>query len=134
MGYKTRFDIFKLKGKPGRIRDWMRSHRIPAGMLFIIMGIILSPPSIDYHYMLMLIPILILLNWLLKNPSKVLWIFFGISYLLIASSLPYISPKITGGLWAVLAYPKLYGALGLWVLSLRASYSSRSFENRLASY
>ena len=101
---------------------------------FIIMGIILSPPSIDYHYMLMLIPILILLNWLIKNPSKVLWIFFGISYLLIASSLPYISPKITGGLWAVLAYPKLYGALGLWVLSLRASYSSRSFENRLASY
>jgi hypothetical protein len=101
---------------------------------FIIVGIILSPPSIDYHYVLMLIPILILFNWLIKNPSKILWIFFGISYLLIAASIPYISPKITGGLWALFAYPKLYGALGLWVLSLHASYSSRSFESRLASY
>jgi hypothetical protein len=92
---------------------------------FIIVGIILSPPSIDYHYMLMLIPIFILFNWLIKNPSKILWISFGVSYLLIATSLPYISPKITSGIWAVFAYPKLYGALGLWALSLQASYTSK---------
>jgi hypothetical protein len=89
---------------------------------FIIVGIILSPPSIDYHYMLMLIPIFILFDWLIKNPSVVLWSLFAISYLLIAMSLPYISPKITGGIWAVFAYPKLYGALGLLFLSVRASY------------
>jgi hypothetical protein len=88
---------------------------------FIIVGIILSPPSIDYHYMLMLIPILIIFNWLIKNPSSFLWVVFAISFLLIAASIPYISPKITGGLWAVFAYPKLYGALGLLVLSMRAS-------------
>jgi len=34
---------------------------------FIIAGIILSPASIDYHYMLILIPILILFDWLRKN-------------------------------------------------------------------
>ena len=40
MSYKTRFDIFKLKGKPGSIRDWMSSHHIPAGIMVFIMGII----------------------------------------------------------------------------------------------
>jgi Glycosyltransferase family 87 len=97
---------------------------------FIIVGIILSPPSIDYHYMLMLIPIFILFDWLIKNPSIVLWSLFAIAYLLIATSLPYISQKITGGIWAVFAYPKLYGALGLWFLSLRGSYLSKLIDGR----
>lgn len=100
---------------------------------FIIIGIILSPASIDYHYMLMLIPILILFNWLIKNSSTVLWIIFLISFALIAASLPYISPKITSGLWAVFAYPKLYGALGFWALSLRVSYISKFSESGLAN-
>ncbi len=96
---------------------------------FIIVGVILSPPSIDYHYMLMLIPIFILFNWLIKNSAKILWTVFVISFLLIAASLPYISPKITGGIWAVFAYPKLYGALGLLVLSIRASYITKLTES-----
>jgi len=95
---------------------------------FVIAGIILSPASIDYHYMLMLIPILILLNWLIKNPSPFLWVVFAISYLLIAASLPYISPKISSGHWALFAYPKLYGALGLWFLILRVSYLSKLID------
>jgi len=98
---------------------------------FIIVGIILSPSSIDYHYMLMLIPILVLFKWLIKTPSIGLWILFVISYLLIAASLPYISPKITGGLLAVFAYPKLYGALGLWLLSLKVSYRADTIGNRV---
>jgi Glycosyltransferase family 87 len=101
---------------------------------FIIVGIILSPPSIDYHYMLMLIPILILLNWLIKTPSIGLWILFVISYLLIAASLPYISPKITGGHWALFAYPKLFGALGLWLLSLKFSYRADIIGNKGMNY
>ena len=101
--------------------------------IFIIAGIILNPASIDYHYMLMFIPIIILLNWLIKNPSIALWVVFVISFLLIAASLPYISPKITGELWAVFAYPKLYGALGFWALSLRASYISKFSESGLAN-
>jgi len=96
---------------------------------FIIVGIILSPASIDYHYMLMFIPILILYNWLIKNPSPILWIVFAISFIFIAASIPYMSPKISGGLWAVFAYPKLYGALGLWCLFLRVSYLSKSDAN-----
>ncbi len=99
--------------------------------IFIIAGIILNPASIDYHYMIMMIPTLILFNWIIKNPSPVLWLFFFISFILIAASIPYISAKVTGELWAIFAYPKLYGALGLWILSLRASSISKCSESRL---
>jgi hypothetical protein len=97
---------------------------------FIIAGIILNPASIDYHYMLMLIPIFILVDWLRKNPSTTIWTLFLICFASIAISLPYISPKITGGIWAVFAYPKLYGALGIWFLSLRISYLSKIIDSR----
>jgi len=40
MIYRNRFDIFKLKGKLGKIRDWMSSHYIPPRLLFFILGII----------------------------------------------------------------------------------------------
>ncbi|HEX2975662.1 MAG TPA: DUF362 domain-containing protein [Bacteroidales bacterium] len=35
-----RFDISKLKGKLGRIRDWMINHHLPPKVLIILMGII----------------------------------------------------------------------------------------------
>jgi hypothetical protein len=37
---KNRFDIFKLKGKPGKIRDWMVTHHFPPKLLFYLMGVI----------------------------------------------------------------------------------------------
>jgi hypothetical protein len=37
---KNKFDILKLKGSPGKIRDWMGSHHIPPGLIFILLGII----------------------------------------------------------------------------------------------
>ena len=38
--YKNEFDIFKLKGKLGKIRDWMNAHHIPPKLLFFLLGII----------------------------------------------------------------------------------------------
>jgi len=35
----TKFDISKLEGKLGRIRDWMIRHHLPPKLLFITMGI-----------------------------------------------------------------------------------------------
>jgi hypothetical protein len=40
MNDKYRFDILKLKGKPGRIRDWMENHHVPPGLLVILLGVI----------------------------------------------------------------------------------------------
>jgi hypothetical protein len=98
---------------------------------FIIAGIVVSPASLDYHYVIMLLPIIILLNWLRQNPSKLLWILFIFFYLLMAVYLPYISPKVTGGLWAIFAYPKLYGATGLLGLLLIAAYRSKPAEKQI---
>jgi len=35
----TRFDITRLKGKLGQMRDWLFKHRLPYKLIFIIMGI-----------------------------------------------------------------------------------------------
>lgn len=37
---KNKFDIFKLKGKLGKIRDWMNVHHFPPKLLFFLLGII----------------------------------------------------------------------------------------------
>ena len=36
---RTKFDISKLKGKLGRLRDWMVEHHLPPKVLFIVMGV-----------------------------------------------------------------------------------------------
>ena len=40
MNKKNRFDIFKLKVKPGKIRDWMKDHSFPPVLLLFLMGIV----------------------------------------------------------------------------------------------
>jgi hypothetical protein len=35
----TRFDITRLKGKLGQMRDWLFKHRLPYKLIFIIMGV-----------------------------------------------------------------------------------------------
>jgi hypothetical protein len=40
MNKKVRFDISKLKGELGKIRNWMTNHHFPPRLLFILMGII----------------------------------------------------------------------------------------------
>ena len=37
---RTKFDISKLKGKLGGMRDWMIRHHLPPKLLFIVMGIV----------------------------------------------------------------------------------------------
>jgi hypothetical protein len=101
--------------------------------VFIIAGVILNPASLDYHYIVLLLPFLILIEMLHKHHSKMLWILLIIFYVMIAERLLYASPKLAGGWLAIFAYPKLYGALGLWGLSLRASYLSKSSNDCVQS-
>jgi hypothetical protein len=97
---------------------------------FVILSIILSPVSLDYHYMLLLIPIAILLGILLGRPSEqsMLWVRIVLAFalFLIAADLPYRSPRLEAGAWALLAYPKLYGAVALWGLALMVAGTERS--------
>jgi hypothetical protein len=40
MNHKVRFNVFRLKGRLSRIRDWMKDHHFPPGLLFFLMGIL----------------------------------------------------------------------------------------------
>lgn len=83
---------------------------------FVVIGLIVSPVSLDYHYTVMILPVFLSLKLMSKNQSKVVWCVLILFIILIASYIPYTSPKVTEGWIAVLAYPKLYGAAGLWGL------------------
>jgi hypothetical protein len=80
--------------------------------------LLLSPLSLDYHYVLALIPLAVL--WTRVSSRPRLWpaLLLGSATALIALDLPYLSPRLAGGPWSLLAYPKLYGALILWGLAL----------------
>ena len=89
--------------------------------VFIIAGLIISPVSLDYHYTILLLPILILINNIRKGSTTMVWVMILIFISLISVYLPYTSPRLVKGVWAVFAYPKLYGAIGLWGLFIRAA-------------
>ncbi len=80
--------------------------------MFTTAGIIISPFSGDYHYLLLLLPIAILTvrldtgwrQWLLLFAIGLIGVHFDLTSLL--------------QLHPLLAYPKLYGALILWWLAL----------------
>jgi hypothetical protein len=40
MHNKSKFDICELRGKLGKIRDWMKDHHFPSRLLFVFMGTI----------------------------------------------------------------------------------------------
>ena len=40
MNRNSRFNVYKLKSKPGKIRDWMKNNNFPPGLLFFLIGII----------------------------------------------------------------------------------------------
>lgn len=95
--------------------------------VFIILSVILNPLALDYHYPLLLLPIVILANWawLLPVPRHtrlLALLVLGAGIALIAADLPYNSPKVAVGWWALLAYPKLYGGLLLWGLACLGIY------------
>jgi hypothetical protein len=92
---------------------------------FVILSLILSPLALDYHYPLLLLPVAVLLAWVRGRSCLLPWLILGTGVALIALDLPYRSPRLTAGAWALLAYPKLYGALLLWVLALLATFRPR---------
>ena len=77
---------------------------------FAAASLILSPLSLDYHYVLLLLTIGILLSRARASPLHRSQLILGLSVLLVAADLPYRSPDLTAGGLALLAYPKLYGA------------------------
>ena len=96
----------------------MRRHADLLFAAFVLLGLVLSPVSLDYHYVMALLSIALLLShWQYRMVS---WggLTLTVGAILIAVDLPYRSAELADGAWALLAYPKLYGALLLWGLAL----------------
>jgi hypothetical protein len=88
---------------------------------WMTLTIILSPVSEDYHHTLLLAPIAILLAyWRDARPGRPALIALAFGVALIGAPLPYKDPALSAGARALLAYPKLYGALALWAVALSA--------------
>lgn len=111
---------------------WVGRQAKPA-MLFamlVILSVILLPVAEEHHFVMMLIPIFLLMDRLVKQRSKgaAIWlegvIFVGAMFLLIAP-IPYESPALSLGWLALLAYPRLYGSWLLWLLLMRAMLSEK---------
>ncbi|HEX7103566.1 MAG TPA: glycosyltransferase family 87 protein [Nitrolancea sp.] len=83
----------------------------------VIAAIVISPYSLAYHYSVMLLPIAILADQLEYTSTPWRWLLLLLGALLVAAPFPYLSPRLSSGVWALLAYPKLLGALLLLELT-----------------
>ncbi|MGE5236421.1 MAG: glycosyltransferase family 87 protein [Acidobacteriota bacterium] len=87
---------------------------------YLAAGVVLSPLSLDYTYTLMLVPVAVALVEARELHSWWAWGLFATAVVAIGADLPYRSPHLASGAWALLAYPKLYGAGMLLALLLAA--------------
>ena len=106
------------------------AHRHPTDdrvfAAFVIAGVVASPLALDYTYTTLLLPIAVALAWVRRRGSPWAWAPVAAAIVPIALDLPYRSPRLTAGAWALLAYPKLAGALLLWAgLLVAASLAPR---------
>jgi len=89
---------------------------------FIIASVLIVPIALDYHYTLLLLPILILVAQTCWTWREMLVLALAIA--LIAVDILYKQDWLSVEWWALLAYPKLYGAVLLWMLALWRSQRS----------
>jgi len=92
--------------------------------IFVPVALVASPIAEDYHYVLGLFPVIVCGAILFRErPSSVpAWLCFLGAIALIAPPWPFNQQPVYGW-WALLFYPRVYGALLLWLalLALRGS-------------
>lgn len=100
---------------------WKSKHNKHPMMLysaFIILNVVISPASLDYHYAILLLPILLLLaQFQSMSRSQKLGLLLGICLLTV--DYPYQSALYSNTFLSLMAYPKLIGALILWGVSVK---------------
>jgi hypothetical protein len=86
---------------------------------FVLLGLLVSPVTSEAHFAMALLPIALLAAGLGATGTRgrdASMLFAGA--FLVAAPLPTHSPALADGAAALLAYPKLYGALSLWTLAV----------------
>lgn len=98
-----------------------RSSPALAFAAWAALELILSPVSEDYHYSLLLVPsAIILAYWRDRQRDWTTLAILAVGIALVGAPLPYERPALAAGALALLAYPKLYGALLIWALAVRS--------------
>ncbi|MCB0209307.1 MAG: DUF2029 domain-containing protein [Anaerolineae bacterium] len=110
-------------------------------------AIILLPVAEEYHFVLLLSSIFVIITSMLKlsrlsfgdNENyrrtnltlsygivlKGTWVGLGVALLLLVAPVPFKYADWASGWWALLAYPRLYGAGLLWMVALKLLYNAR---------
>jgi hypothetical protein len=92
---------------------------------FVALGLAISPVSIDYHYVVAILPLVVLLSLHRDALFSSAGLLTVCALAIIGLDLPYRSARLADGWITVFAYPKLYGALILWWLLLRPAPARR---------
>ncbi len=103
---------------------WAAPEKRLSFAAFTLAGLALSPLSLDYHFALALVPVALLAAWLREQTpqrGRWPWVVLALGVAGMGLPLPYQSARLEAGAWALLAYPKLYGALLLWGLAVWGS-------------
>ena len=103
------------------ISVYFAHHRTRSDLIFaafVLMSLIISPVSQDYHYVMALLPVAILVGHVPSGRISRDGLLLIVGALMIGADLPYRSRRLFDGALALVAYPKLYGALLLWCLAL----------------
>lgn len=74
-----------------------------------------APLAEGYHYTLVLPSLVIAWWWTMRvRPRWWAWFWLALATILIGAPFPYEWPRFSTGAWALLAYPRVYGAFLLW--------------------
>jgi hypothetical protein len=114
--------IFVESARVGRLGSAAVEDRALTLGLFVAPMAALSPLAEGYHYVLTFPAIVIAGWWFLRAPAAAprLWSLLACVALICVPQAVYGSPRLGRGWLALLAYPRVYGALGLWAWLRRA--------------
>jgi glycosyl transferase family 87 len=82
----------------------------------IIMSVLTAPLLFDYHYVLLLIPILICYKYVSGLPAGPASVAFGMALFLLVPKIPYYDSAFQNSWLGIFGFPRVYGALILiWI-------------------
>ena len=86
-----------------------------------ILGVATAPMLYDYHYSLLILPIVIVYQRLREGPGRGEILLFGAAIFLLTARVPYESAFFADSLPALLAFPRLAGGAALLILAGRGA-------------
>lgn len=120
--------VFTTSARLQRLSSQRLEERALTMGMFICPLVPAAPIGEGYHYVLLLPAVVIAWWWASRARASMQWqlVLLACSILLVTPQRFYDSSRLQVGWAAVLAYPRLYGALGLWALLARALSDDRS--------